>query len=416
MAFKVRSHIASDRGRVRASNQDSGFAGEHLFLVADGMGGHAGGDIASAIVTQHVAKADLAYDSLEAGEIALVDCISDANEKLVKTVSEHPELAGMGTTFSGILVLENQLLMAHIGDSRIYRKRGKSIKQITKDHTFVQKLLDLGRITEEEAAIHPRRSVLMRVLGDVSEKPELDVEVLDAKVGDRWLICSDGLSGVVPEIIIKNILLSNESSEEAASLLVGEALEFGAPDNVTVVILDVVAENTAEAISVQPRFVGSAANEVVLEERKGSRILRIFNPMLLTEFLGRAQVDEGFAPASDEYLELILSQTISKVRNHRIRQLMLIILMVIAFGVGLSSAYSYTQSRYYVGQLNNHVVVYQGIKERLGPLVFSHLKTTTDIRVEKLTSYNQQLLEQTIPAASLSDVSRILNELSKGGK
>jgi protein phosphatase len=322
----------------------------------------------------------------------------------------------MGTTFSGILVHENQLLMAHIGDSRIYRKRGKSMKQITKDHTFVQKLLDLGRITEDEAAHHPRRSVLMRVLGDVSEKPELDVEVFDAKAGDRWLICSDGLSGVVPEIIIRNILLSDENSEEAAELLVREALEYGAPDNVTVVLMDVVPENTSDAILVKPRFVGSASNEVVLEDRKGSRILRIFNPMLLTEFLGRSQVDEAFAPESDEYLDFILSQTVSKVRNHRIRQLVTVILIALAFGVGLSSAYNYTQTRYYVGAQNNKVVVFQGIKESLGPLVFSHLISKTDIQVDKLPIYTQDLLQQTIPGASKKDVSRILRQITRAEK
>jgi protein phosphatase len=416
MALKFRSHIASNRGRVRSSNQDSGFAGEHLFLVADGMGGHAGGDIASAIVTQQVAKVDLAYDSLESGRSALIDSLTEANDSLLMTVGDHPELAGMGTTFSGILVHENQLLMAHIGDSRIYRKRGKSMKQITKDHTFVQKLLDLGRITEEEAAHHPRRSVLMRVLGDVSEKPELDVEVFDAKAGDRWLICSDGLSGVVPEIIIRNILLSDETSEEATDLLVREALEYGAPDNVTVVILDVVPENTSDAILVKPRFVGSAANEVVLEERKGSRILRIFNPMLLTEFLGRSQVDEAFAPESDEYLEFILSQTVSKVRNHRIRQLITVLVIALAFGIGLTTAYNYTQTRYYVGAENNKVVVFQGIKESLGPLVFSHLVTTTDIQVDKLPIYTQELLQQTIPGDSKKDVSRILRQITRAEK
>jgi serine/threonine protein phosphatase PrpC len=413
MTFKVRSHIATDRGRVRASNQDSGFAGEHLFLVADGMGGHAGGDIASAIVTQQVAKVDRNYDTMADGEAALLETIHAANETLVSTVIEHPELAGLGTTFSGILVQENRLLLAHIGDSRVYRKRGKTIKQMTKDHTFVQKLLDLGRITEEEAAHHPRRSVLMKVLGDVSEKPELDVEILDAKVGDRWLICSDGLSGVVPEIILKNVLLSDETCEGAADLLVREALEYGAPDNVTVVVLDIVAENTTDEIAIQPRFVGSAANEVVLDERKGNRILRLFNPMLPTEFLGRTPANEAFAPATDEYLELILSQTVSKVRNHRIRQLLVVLLITLGFAIGLGSAYSFTQTRYYVGDLNGQVAIYQGIKERLGPFVFSHLVKITKIRTNTLSNYTQQLLQQTIPASSRSDVTRILTQVKE---
>ncbi|MEN9753030.1 MAG: hypothetical protein RL670_721, partial [Actinomycetota bacterium] len=333
------------------------------------------------------------------------------NNALTAAVRNHPELAGMGTTFSGLMLHDSKLVMAHIGDSRIYRRRGKTIKQITSDHTFVQRLLDLGRITEEEALIHPRRSVLMRVLGDVSEAPEIDFEVLDTKPGDRWLLCSDGLSGVVPTSIMKNILLSDESTEAAADLLVREALEYGAPDNVTVAILDVLPESTTEALAVQPRFVGSAANEVVLEERKGSRILRLFNPMLLTELLGRSQIGEQFAPESDEYLDLILSQTVSKVRTHRLRMAVIVALLVIAFAASLALAYNFTQTRYYVGAKDGVVVIYQGIKEELGPFKFSHFKGSTEIRVDSLPPYMQNLLKETIPASSIQDVSRILYQV-----
>jgi protein phosphatase len=411
MGIKIRSYIASDRGRVRASNQDSGFAGEHLFLVADGMGGHAGGDIASAIVTQHVAKIDRPSESTDDAQAAMLLALTSANNALTRVVRDHSDLAGLGTTFSGLMVHDSKFVMAHIGDSRIYRKRGKTVKQMTADHTFVQRLLDLGRITPEEALHHPRRSVLMRVLGDVSEPPEIDFEVLDAKPGDRWLICSDGLSGVVPEIIMRNVLLSDESTDGAVDLLIREALEYGAPDNVTVALLDVQADTSTEPLEISPRFVGSAANEVVLEERKGSRILRLFNPMLLNDFLGRNQVGEEFAPESDEFLDLILSQTVSKVRNHRIRQFIIGIAIVLLAALGLSLGYNFTQTRYYVGSREGTVVIYQGIKEQLGPFKFSHYSSSTNIKVATLPYYMKQLLDQTIPANSINDVARILHEI-----
>ncbi|MEN9961739.1 MAG: hypothetical protein RIS66_152, partial [Actinomycetota bacterium] len=167
MAIKTISYAASDIGRVRSSNQDSGYAGFNLFFVADGMGGHAGGDIASALVAQRVALADAVYENAEqAGEI-LKETIWQANHVLRDACKEHPELSGMGTTFSGMVIVGDKATIAHIGDSRIYRARDGEVKQITADHTFVQRLVDTGRITAEEALVHPRRSVLMRVLGDM---------------------------------------------------------------------------------------------------------------------------------------------------------------------------------------------------------------------------------------------------------
>ncbi len=240
MALKTISYAASDVGKVRSSNQDSGYAGVNLFFVADGMGGHAGGDIASAITAQHVALADEPVENAQQAEQRLIDYIWQANEKLGVSVAEHPDLAGMGTTFSGIFVHGTSVSIGHIGDSRIYLARDGVVKQITSDHTFVQRLVDTGRITEEEALVHPRRSVLMRVLGDVEQFPEVDIETFETKPGDRWMVCSDGLSGVVPDGLMKRILLSTPTAQEATELLVGEALEFGAPDNVTVVLVDVV--------------------------------------------------------------------------------------------------------------------------------------------------------------------------------
>ena len=154
-----RTAALSHVGKIRANNQDSGYAGTHLFVVADGMGGHAGGDVASAIATKRIAEADEAYHAPVDAEIALQSAMIAANSLLAETVFEHSELTGMGTTVSSLVRVGDQVVIAHIGDSRIYRYRDGELEQVTADHTFVQRLVDSGRITPEEAAVHPRRSV-----------------------------------------------------------------------------------------------------------------------------------------------------------------------------------------------------------------------------------------------------------------
>ncbi|MEY4418577.1 MAG: hypothetical protein RIQ88_1015, partial [Actinomycetota bacterium] len=157
MTIKLSSSAKSDKGKVRSSNQDSGYSGNNLFIVADGMGGHAGGDIASALATQKVASADDVYESSESAIDALTQSMKIANQNLLKTVSDYPYLEGMGTTMDALIFTGTTASIVHIGDSRVYHLRGSAMKQITKDHTFVQKLIDSGRITEEEALYHPKR-------------------------------------------------------------------------------------------------------------------------------------------------------------------------------------------------------------------------------------------------------------------
>ncbi|HBB39175.1 MAG TPA: serine/threonine-protein phosphatase, partial [Candidatus Aquiluna sp.] len=402
---------ASDIGRRRSSNQDSGYSGYQLFFVADGMGGHAGGDIASAITSQRVALTDSKYDTVEEAIESLKAGVIEANSMLTGTVVEHPELQGMGTTFSGLLVHGSQIITAHIGDSRIYRMRSGQVEQITKDHTFVQKLVDLGRITEEEALVHPRRSVLMRVLGDVQGDPELDIALYDALPGDRWMVCSDGLSGAVPDDVMANILASSVPTEEAAELLVGEALEHGAPDNVTVVITDIVRPTVQADFEPGAHFVGSADHEVIIEERKGGKILRLFNPMSLLELLQSPEDPAKYAPESEELLEKILAETQRKLRWRGVRMILGWLLFAgILVGLGLG-AYQYTQTRYYVDVLDGQVTIYQGIREQLGPWKFSSPYFVSEINLEDLSQFQQTLIERSISAESLEDAQRILDQL-----
>lgn len=411
MAIKLISHAASDIGLVRSTNQDSGYAGVNLFFVADGMGGHAGGDVASAITSQHVATADEPVESSQQAEQKLIDYIYQANEKLSESVLEHPEIAGMGTTFSGLMLTGTEISIAHIGDSRIYLARDGVMKQITTDHTFVQRLVDTGRISDEEALVHPRRSVLMRVLGDVEAFPEVDLDTFQTKPGDRWMLCSDGLSGVVPPKIMENILVSNPNIKEATGLLVGEALEFGAPDNVTVVLVDVVDSTTETDFSPSRIFVGSAASEVVIEERRGRRILRILNPMTIIEMLQKPKDPTSFAPESEELLDKILRETRGRIRARRLRQVATYLLIIAVSSYGLFLAYEYTQTRFFVGVNDGVVVIYKGIREDLGPFRFSSVYEVSTISVDSLTDFQRETLKRSIDAEDLDDARRILLQL-----
>ncbi len=411
MAIKTVSFAASDIGRVRSSNQDSGYAGVNLFFVADGMGGHAGGDIASAIASQHISLADEPLATSAEAEQKLIDFIYQAKQKIDASVKQHPAITGMGTTLSAMMVTGTKVTIAHIGDSRIYLARDGVVKQITTDHTFVQRLVDTGRISEEEALVHPRRSVLMRVLGDIEQFPEVDIDTYETKPGDRWMACSDGLSGVVPDQLMKNILLSNVDIQEACELLVGEALEFGAPDNVTVVLVDVVDAQDEIEFSPGRILVGSAANEVVIEQRKGLQVLRLLNPLTLLELLQKPEDPVSFAPESEELLEKILKDTKGRVRARRFRQIATYLLLIAVASYGLFLAIEYTQTRYFVAINDGYVVIFKGIKEELGPFKFSSVYEVTDVSVDSLTDFQREALERSITAESPEEAQRIVSQL-----
>jgi protein phosphatase len=225
------------------------------------------------------------------------------------------------------------------------------------------------------------------------------------------MVCSDGLSGVVPEGIMHRILLSQSSVKEATDLLVGEAIEFGAPDNVTVVLVDVV-DAKQEVESITPRtFVGSAASEVVIEERKGRRILRMLNPMTLIEMLQKPEDPASFAPESEELLEKILKETKGRIRNRRIRQVATYLLVIGIASYGLYLGYEYTQTRYFVGVSDENVVIYKGINEQLGPFKFSSVFELSNITVDSLTDFQREAVERSIDAENIEDARRILDQL-----
>jgi protein phosphatase len=251
----------------------------------------------------------------------------------------------------------------------------------------------------------------MRVLGDVEQFPEVDLETFETKPGDRWMVCSDGLSGVIPEGLMNRILLSTSTVQEATDLLVGEALEFGAPDNVTVVLVDVVDAKDEVEASIARIFVGSAASDVVIEERKGRRILRILNPMTLIEMLQKPEDPTSFAPESEELLEKILRDTKGRIRARRLRQLATYLLIIATASYGLFLAYEYTQTRFFVGVNDGVVVIYKGIREDLGPFKFSSVYEVSNITLDSLTDFQRDALERSIDVEDLDDARRVLDQL-----
>lgn len=431
MTVGFTSAIGSHVGMVRSNNQDSGYAGNRLFLVADGMGGHAGGDVASALTTRAISKLDefpqqrATNDTAELGEDPLApqtsistdpaevaerlaDSLLQANRMLRATVGDRPELSGMGTTFCGFMTVGDQLALAHIGDSRLYLLRDGKMKQITKDHTFVQRLVDSGRITEEEAKTHPRRSVLMRVLGDVDSSPDIDTEVLDTRPGDLWLLCSDGLCGYVEEEDIEKILLRRHSLQGAVDSLIDKALSFGAPDNVTVVLVE---SQPGPASNTEPgtaRFVGSAETETAEEPDSTNRI-----KIMGRRRSRRAQpvAESHFEPRVDEYLNELIAET--KRRNRRRRLLWMFGLLGIITLIlgGIALAYEWTQTRYFVGTDGTTVIIYQGVQQELGSLSLNSVAEETGIPLSSLDGMERRQIERTLSASSLDEAREIVARL-----
>ncbi|MBC7518506.1 MAG: serine/threonine-protein phosphatase [Microbacteriaceae bacterium] len=403
------SAAASHVGKIRANNQDSGYAGTHLFVVADGMGGHAGGDVASAIAIQRIIQTDRVYPSPPDAEFALRSALLAANTLLAETVFDHPELTGMGTTVSAILRVGDRVAIAHIGDSRVYLLRGDNLSQVTADHTFVQRLVDSGRITAEEAAVHPRRSVLMRVLGDIDASPEIDTTIHDTLPGDRWMLCSDGLSSYVSDEKIKVVLENAIGADAAAQRLVKESLDQGAPDNVTVVVVSV--DETNSSASTPPVIVGSAAAPLSFDSDSSRRALRL--PTLLLHPLRPVPPDDAhFEPESEEFLDELILEDRRRARVRHITWLVGIVLAVITLVVALVLAYEWTQSHFFVGANGSTVAIYQGVQADIGPISLSKVYRSTTITLDSLPSYTRQSVIGTINANSLAEAQAITDRLT----
>jgi protein phosphatase len=405
MVFQGSSTAISHTGKVRSNNQDSGYAGSNLFVVADGMGGHAGGDVASSLAIARLEGLDQPYETTAAAERALRDAISEAAADLIDTVHVRPELAGMGTTVSALIMVDDYAVIAHIGDSRIYLYRDDTLTQITTDHTFVQRLVDSGRITPEEARYHPRRSVLMRVLGDMDADPELDTFIMPTQPGDRWLLCSDGLSGVVDDAHTAKALGMGLAPGRTADILLKQALDGGAPDNVTMVIVDVGGQHPV--FSGTATIVGSASNPQGIEvpaaaPRRGG---------WLHPNRQAANEPTHFEPAP-EFLEELIEEDRRRARRRRIGWIAGLALVLILISGAVWLGYQWTQTRFFVGADQDTVVIYQGVQQNLGPISLSTPFEDTGIPLDSLSDFARATVEGTISASSLEDARRIVADIS----
>ncbi|MFI8592821.1 PP2C family protein-serine/threonine phosphatase [Microbacterium sp. NPDC078428] len=407
MIFQGSSAALSHTGKVRSNNQDSGYAGSNLFVVADGMGGHAGGDVASSLAIRRLEDLDRPFASSGDAERSLREAITGTAGDIIAMVGRRPELSGMGTTVSALMMVDQHAVIAHIGDSRVYLFREGQLTQITADHTFVQRLVDSGRITVEEARYHPRRSVLMRVLGDMDPDPEVDTFIMATQPGDRWLLCSDGLSGVVDDAHTTKILSQGFTPARTCDLLLKQTLDAGAPDNVTIVIVDVGGPHPV--VTGTPTIVGSASTPLDIDVPSSAR-------PGWTGWLhpNRQAANEPthFEPDA-EFLEELIEEDRRRARRRRIGWIVGAVVVIALMIGGLVLAYNWTQTRFFVGADETSVVIYRGVQQDIGPIALSSEYEQTGIDLADLPEFTRQTVETTISAGSLTEAREIVDRLRR---
>jgi PPM family protein phosphatase len=403
LAIALHYAARSDVGLVRQENQDSGYAGPHLLVVADGMGGHAAGDVASSIAIGEMVSLDGENPGADGALDLLAETLRAANTELREAVQRRPELKGMGTTVTALLRTGNKIAVAHIGDSRAYLLRDGTLTQITHDHSFVQSLIDEGRITEAEAEGHPQRSLVTRVLtGQLDDEPDLAMR--EAHIGDRYLVCSDGLSGFVARDTIQEILLKAQPPGATADLLVELALRAGAPDNVTCIIGDVV-DDQEQAPPTAQEVVGAAAGR-----RVTTRAIPV-SPAAKAAALSRAALGTDDDEAEQAESRLLAEAGPRSGRRRWLKTLFLVTLVLAAVAGGSYAAHSWSQQQYYVGEVNGHVAVYQGVSQKVGPWKLSHVVAESDIPLSDLPDFYRGKLDSTVSTASIEDARKLVTDL-----
>ena len=439
------STTVSDVGTVRANNQDSSFAGEHLVAICDGMGGHAGGDTASTIAIRSLAHIEREDREQDVAAIAsmMETSVMAAHDAIVGKARHERKLSGMGTTVTAVALVDDYWVLSHIGDSRAYLLRDGALCQVSQDHSYVQHLINTGRITEQEAKNHPQRNVVMRVLGDFDIDPHPDIAVLKAHPADRWLLCSDGLCGVLENSTIADALLSMSNLTECAQRLVSMALRAGSTDNVTAVIADATLALDVHAFDLphQTPLVGGAASsslepiaDIVNEPVAAAPALRdegspaqraaalmqssearkahhdddkpkLAHPSaareeestLSTPDTGEIPIvqkadgalssdpnDPQVAKAIEVQQEKQRKTAHKHKRNRRITVIIAILVLLLA-GAGAGYAtYRWSQTRYYVGESNGKVAIFQGVPTNIFGFNLSHEVERTSISTSDL--------------------------------
>lgn len=396
LTFRYVAH--TDTGLRRSANQDSGYASPRLLVIADGMGGAAAGDLASSEV-MHIIR-ELDNDQVEPDAIsALEQAVTKANARLGELITDDPAVEGMGTTLDALLWDGQKFAFAHIGDSRVYRLRAGELTQISKDHTFVQSLIDEGRISPAEARVHPHRSLILRAMLGRDDNGA-DLSWVQPMLGDRYLLCSDGLTDMVTDDVIRGALMS-ETIDMAATELVRLALEAGGYDNVTVVIGEFVEAGTEpdERLSSsdgQPQLVGAAAGQA--RPRTGE---------------GTSGSDSATTTSAEYDPEELRYAPRPPSRMRWLRWAAVLVLVALIVGAGGAWAYNWSQKQYFVAAQDGKVAIFKGVQADIPGITLQHVEQVTDVELETLPKFRRQQVEAGIEASSKADAEKTVAELDQ---
>ena len=421
-SLRLRFAATSDVGRVRKDNQDSGYAGPWLLAVCDGVGGAARGDIASATAISQLRRIDVPptadpdHDLL--GRVA--GALHRAHDRIGELVDEDPALDGTSTTATLALFDGRRVAVGHVGDSRAYLYRGGELTQLTSDHTFVQTLIDEGRITEQEARVHPHRNLILRALDGVHEA-EPDLFVIELQAGDRLLLCSDGASGVLDDARLADIL-SSGSPDYAAVELVRASLEAGSSDNVTCLVADVVAEADGAAEGdPEPLVVGAAA-----DPRPRGRGMAGMGGLFRGHRSGdtgelepvQAEIPDGlpggaFAISNDPIDPEEARYAPRPPRRFVWLKRICGTLVVLGIGwMALAYAYAWTQDQYFVAEQDGTVTIFRGVNTEIAGFELFEPYETSDVQLDLLGDVEADRVREGIAYDNLADAEAKVQDLA----
>jgi serine/threonine protein phosphatase PrpC len=376
MTVALHYALRSDVGLLREGNEDSAYAGPRLLAIADGMGGHAAGEVASAVAISAIAPLDGQglTDSADMLD-ALAEAVASARSTLHEMSEADPATEGMGTTLTALLWAGDQVAICHIGDSRAYLLRDGDLYQITRDHTLIQSLVDEGRLSPAAAANHPQRSLIMRALqGSTDADPDLSMHT--ALLGDRYLLCSDGLTDVVTDMAVHATLVSVEDPEQAVEQLINQAINNGGPDNITCIVADVVDTMTGPvAPSRGHQLVGAAANPDARSLLKSPSPAASMSPATEVPAAANGYASHGLHAAADDDLDQL--DDLPR-RRWPIVTTVLVVLVLLVAG-GLFGGWRYIEGQYYVNADGGQVSIYRGVNQPIAWMHFSSVYKRTKI-------------------------------------